>query len=54
MRFEDEFLVDEIVTGTRKKWFLSESYPQRWLADDYENRKNEETEWEICDTGTSS
>lgn len=39
MRFEDEFLQGEITSGSRKREFLESQYPQNWIADDFDRRK---------------
>ena len=40
MRFEDEFLQGEILSGKRKKEFLEDAYPQDWLSEDYKKRND--------------
>lgn len=39
MTFNEEFLKGEIISGKRKEEFSGDSYPQNWLAEDYERRK---------------
>ena len=41
MRFEDEFLQGEVISGRRKKDFEADLFPQDWLSEDWKKRNND-------------